>query len=491
MTHHSRLSAEVDRSRMGSVRLGALLTSAVTPLVVVAGLFPSAYVATHGLRTLPLALLLVAVAVALFLVGYTRMASHVKESGGFYAYVGRGLGAMWSVPAALVAALAYCELQAALYGLFGAAMHDMAVTNFQINQPWWFWACIAWVVVLIFGVSRIDVGAAVLAVFAALEMATIVVLDVRAFSHATHVSFAAFNPAGLLASGAFAMFGIAALAFVGVEQAAVYSAEVRRPASTMLRASYGVLAVTTVLYVLSAFAMQVVYGDQLTDVAANGPETLFRIDGQGTLASIGRVQLLISVGAAMIAFHNATARYLYHLGKARILPAWLGRANSLDAPWTASVTQSVIGIGSIALVAAAGWDPLLHMFYGLGNAGGIGILVVMAMCALAVARFFARHPMGESAWYRQVAPILALLALLAMVGLVGYNYPTLLGLPNDSPTPWVWLSTIVLMIVLGVIRAAYLRGFRRHVWAGLVHQLPISPPPAPPVTAATTGGSYR
>ena len=44
-----------------------------------------------------------------------------------------------------------------------------------------------------------------------------------------------------------------------------------------------------------------------------------------------------------MAFHNTTARYMYSLGRERVLPAPLGRTHpKYHSPHIASITQSVI-----------------------------------------------------------------------------------------------------------------------------------------------------
>src|SRR5258706_11350156 len=156
----SRVGAMLARGRLGAVPLSGLLLAAVTPLVVMAGVIPVAYAAS-GLRGIPLAFLVVAAVMAVFLVAYLTMAKHVREPGGFFAYIGIGLNRPLGVAGALVAAVAYCQLQIGLYGLFGQSLHDLVGTH--LGWPWWAWAVLAAGVVAVLGVLRVDVGAWVLA----------------------------------------------------------------------------------------------------------------------------------------------------------------------------------------------------------------------------------------------------------------------------------------------------------------------------------------
>jgi amino acid transporter len=145
---------------------------------------PVAYAAS-GLRAIPLAFLIVAAVMAVFLVAYLTMAKHVREPGGFFAYISIGLARPLGVAGALVAAVAYCQLQIGLYGLFGQSLHDLVGSH--LGWPWSAWAVLAAGVVAVLGVLRVDIGAWVLAPMVALEMVSIVVLAARGLSHPPEV----------------------------------------------------------------------------------------------------------------------------------------------------------------------------------------------------------------------------------------------------------------------------------------------------------------
>jgi amino acid transporter len=462
------------RGRLGAVPLSGLLLAAVTPLVVVAGVIPVAYAAS-GLRGIPLAFLVVAAVMAVFLVAYLTMAKHVREPGGFFAYISIGLNRPFGVAGALVAAVAYCELQIGLYGLFGQSMHDLVAG--RVGWPWWAWAALAVGVVAVLGVVRVDIGAWVLAPMVAVEMVSIVVLALRGLAHpaAGHLTLAGFNPRLLAAAGASAAFGIVVLGLTGVEQAATYSTVVRNGRRTMLLASIGVLVTVSAVYLLGSWSYQVFYGDKVAQAAAD-PNAAFALGGTGGLVTFVRIQLLLSIGAALLAFHNATVQYLYGLGKQRVLPAALARTNAFDAPWAASLTQTVLAAATIIAVVSAGWDPVVGMFYRLGNAGGFGVFLLLATTALAVTRYFWRDPHGEAMGTRLVAPVLAALALVVMVYLVATNYATILNVAPGSAEAWHWPASFLIPAVLGLLRGWYLKSQRPGVYAAMVHYRPATAP---------------
>jgi amino acid transporter len=375
------------------------------------------------------------------------------------------------VAGALVAAVAYCQLQIGLYGLFGQSLHDLIGT--RLGWPWWAWAGLAAGVVAVLGVLRVDVGAWVLAPMVGLEMVSILVLALRGLEHPAggHVTLAGFNPGLLAVGGASAAFGIVVLGLTGVEQAATYSTMVRNGRATMLAASIGVLVMVTAVYLLGSWSYQVFYGDK-TAAAAADPNAAFALGGSGRLVTFVHVQLLLSIGAALLAFHNATVQYLYGLGKQRVLPAGLARTNAFDAPWVASLTQTALALGTIVVVVAAGWDPVVGMFYRLGNAGGFGVFLLLAVTAVAVARYFWRDPQHEGVGVRLVAPVLAAVALLVMVYLVATNYATILNVDPRAAEAWAWPASFLIPAVMGLMRGLYLRSERPDVYAAMPHHQP-------------------
>ena len=160
-----------------------------------------------------------------------------------------------------------------------------------------------------------------------------------------------------------------------------------------------------------------------------GPGLLFGLGGSGALSQAAQWLFLTSLFAAALAFHNAVWRYMYALGRENVLPAALGRTGGNNIPKAASLAQSVTGLAVIVVYALAGWDPMTQLFFWLGTTGGFGILVLLALTAVAVVAFFARDPRGENAWRRLIAPALAAVLLGGIVVLAALHYATLLGVP--------------------------------------------------------------
>ncbi|WP_326559630.1 APC family permease [Micromonospora sp. NBC_01796] len=486
----SNVSSALASGRLGIPSVVFFVLSAAAPLTVVAGVVTTGFAVT-GVTGIPLAFLLIGAVLALFSVGYVAMARHTANAGAFYAYVSRGLGRPAGVGAAWVALIAYNALQVGLYGAVGAAAAPVLDQMFGIGEPrWWVIALIAWAVVAGLGVLRVDINGMVLAVLLLTEIAIIVAFDLADLLSPAggSVSLETLAPSNLFVPGVGAILVLAATGFTGFESAVVFSEESKDPKRTVPVATYLSVAIIAGLYALSAWAMTVATGpDKIVESSqAEGVGLIFVLaDGNlgGTFVSIGQVLFLTSVLAAMISFHNTTARYTFALGRERVLPALFGRtAPRTGAPRAASIAQSVLGLVVIAVYAIAGWDPLVQLFYWGGTGGGFGVLLLITATSIAVIAFFARNPSGESGWHRMIAPGLATVALAAIVFIALDNFAILLGVAPDSVLRWALPAVYPVAAVLGVIWALVLRARRPEVYAtiGLGPESATGGPVLPP-----------
>ncbi|WP_320069681.1 APC family permease [Micromonospora sp. RTGN7] len=465
--------------------------SAAAPLTVVAGVVTTGYAIT-GVTGLPLAFLVVGAVLALFSVGYVAMARRVENAGAFYAYVTRGLGRPAGISTAWMAMMAYNALQVGLYGAIGAAATPVLDRLFGVTPAWWLVALVAWALVAVLGLLRVDVNGMVLAVLLIAEIVVILVFDLGQLSHPAggSVSFTALVPDSLLVPGAGALLVIAATGFVGFESAVVFSEESKDPKRTVPMATYLSVAIIAGIYALSSWAMTVATGpDQVAEQAGEQSiDLIFNLAGAhfgDSAVAIGQALFMTSVLAAMISFHNTTARYIFALGRERVLPAAFGRTSPrTGSPRVASLAQSTLGLLVILLYAANGWDPVLQLFYYSGTGGGFGVLVLIAITSVAVIAYFARTRAEESLWRRLIAPGLAAVALIIIIILAVDNFAILLGVAPNSPLRWAIPAAYPVVALVGLHWALVLRGRRPDAYAriGLGAEsaaLMDVPPPGP------------
>ena len=83
---------------------------------------------------------------------------------------------------------------------------------------------------------------------------------------------------------------------------------------------------------------------------------------------------LTSMFAALLSFHNGVARYLFALGRERVLPAALSRVGTRSGgPVAGSLAQSALALVVVAVFALSGADPVLQMFTWLSGTAAVGV----------------------------------------------------------------------------------------------------------------------
>jgi amino acid transporter len=359
--------------------------TAAAPLMVVGALVSTGW-GVVGTTGFPLAFVIIAIVLALFSFGYVAMSRHITNAGAFYSYIAQGLGRPLGVGGALVALLAYNLLQVGLYGAFGAFLSQLLADKAGWNVKWWILALVLWLFVAVLGLLRVDVNSKVLMVLLGAELIVVTVFDVIFLSHPAGGSVS-FEPWtwGALKDAVGPAFAVAVTAFVGFEAAPVFAEEARSKNRTVAAATFLGLGVMLLSYALTSWAASASIGVDATvkaaqdTLATGGPFFPAVAQAGGAWAGdVGSVLLITSVAAAALSYHNTTARYAFALGRERVLPSFFGRTRARSgAPASGSLFQTLIGLVVILLFAVQGWDPLVNLFFWLGTAGGVGVLLLV------------------------------------------------------------------------------------------------------------------
>lgn len=468
------------RRRLGIPALVFMIIAASAPLTVVAGGVTSNY-AVSGLLGIPLSFVVLGVVLVLFAVGYLAMSRNVHNAGAFYAYISRGLGKPAGVGSAWVALVAYNAMQIGINGLFGFALSSFLANLAGIEVPWWVCSLAGWAVVGILGVNKVDLSAKVLGVLVALEFLVVIVYDVFAFGAAPEgVSGASLEPTSLFTTGVGAALAFSIAAFMGFESGAIYNEETKDPRTTARRATYIAIVVIAVFYAFSAWAMAVAEGDSQVIARSGefGPDLMFVFLADHAavwFVDVANLLFITSLLAALVAFHNVVARYVFALGRENILPASLARVSARSqAPVAGSLVQSVLALAVLVVFAVAGTGheygalfPVLTLFTWLTNMGAFGLVLLMALTSFAVVGFFRRTPSGNGRWTTTVAPVVAGAALAVLFGMIVANFDVLIGLEEPGVLSWLLPAVIVVPGVAGVAAAYWLRSTRPGVYAGI------------------------
>jgi amino acid transporter len=480
LAHQAGADGGLGKRTLGVPALVFMIIAASAPLTVVAGGTTSNFAVT-GVLGIPLSFIVLGVCLALFAVGYAAMSAHIRNAGAFYAYIAQGLGRAAGVGAAWVALIAYNAMQVGIYGLFGFASASFIGSKLGTEIPWWATALAGFVIVGWLGINKVDLSAKVIAVLVGLEFLAVLVFDIIAMAVAPEgLSGASMDPSNLFTAGAGAALAFSIAGFMGFESAAIYSEEAKDPKRSIARATYIAVAVISLFYAFSGWATTIATGPSQIVAKSQelGPDLVFVFlseHGGMLIADITQVLFITSLFAALMAFHNAVARYVFSLGREGVIPRSLARINPRTfAPVAGSLTQSALALVMLVIFAVAGIGselgalyPVLTFFTWLTNTGAFGLVLLLVLISAAVIGYFRKHGAGYSLWTRVVAPALAMVSLGIVFVMIVANFNVLIGAEGPSTLSWLLPALVVVPGLAGVAWGLYLKSTRPQLYAGI------------------------
>lgn len=473
-----RASQGLGHGKLGTASLVFMIIAASAPLTVLAGGVPTNF-AVSGLLGVPWGYLALGIVLAFFAVGYGVMSSKIQNSGAFYAYISEGLGNRQGISAAILALVAYNMMQIGLYGIFGFALANFLNALLGTNLSWWAAAGMGWVLVGVLGVLNVDFSAKVLGVLVALEFLVVTAVSVLSLAVAPEgISAQTMLPGQFLTNGIGVLLAFSIAAFMGFESGAIYSEEARDPERTVPKATYIAVAIIAVFYAASAWAFaQGIGPSQIVAKSGElGPDLLFVWLGEYSpvAANVTNCLFVTSLIAALLAFHNAAARYFFSLGRSRVLPRWFGTASASGAPVAGSVTQTAIALIVVAVFAVAGNGsgmgelfPVLTLFTWLTNAAAFGLVFLLAVTSVSIVVWLNRSAESYGVFTRLVAPIVATIGLAAVFVLVMVNFPLMIAGTGPASLVWIMPGIILVSGILGLVWGEFLRLKRPDIYASL------------------------
>lgn len=449
----------LDRS-LTTTKIVFLVVAAAAPLAAMIGTVPLAFAIGTG-AGVPAVFVFAGVTLLLFSVGYAAMSRHIVHAGGFYTYIGAGLGRTPAVAAGFVGVVAYNATAIGLSGAFGYFAHSVGAAH-GLNLPWPVWAAAGLLAVGVFGYRQADLGAKVLCLLMIGEIGVLLVLDATVISDrgAAALPAVSFSPGIALGAGLGVSLMFAFISFIGFESAALYGEEAADPRRSVPAATYLSVVIIAGLYAFTSWVavgavgagdVRRVAGDQLGDF-------FFVLTDQhlGSVATtIVQVLLCTSLLASMLALHNAAARYMFALGRERVLPSWLGTVHPKHgSPHHASLTQIAVTVLVMTAAAVGGLDPYVNVATSMLGLGTLGIMALQSGAGISVLAFF-RGRADRHWWRTSVAPLLGVAGLLAAGVLVVANFAVMTGTDAPAVTMLPWL--LLIAAVAGVARARWLR----------------------------------
>lgn len=407
----------------------------------------------------PGAMLLGAAVLAVFVIGYVAMADRAPDSGGLYAYVAKGFGRAPGAAASFMAVLVYASAATGAIGAFALFADIAAQDVLGLSIAWYWWALAVTAIVGLLGVLSVDLNASVLGVVVALEIVFLVVLSVAIIVQGgdSGVPLSPVNPNNVFTSELGIMLAIAIAAFAGVEATILYSGEVVDRRRTIARATYGSLALLAVLYTSVTWAVITAFGaNNAVEVAAKDPAGMF-FTAANTYVGTWSVKVLevfvvLSLFATILAFHNATARYLASMGRDRLLPAKFGSLHhQFGSPWLGSVSHTTLSLVVVIALAVGAADPYLDL-YVLGSAPAlIGIPALEALASFAIAAYFVRVLRKRTSAEGVIAPLAAGVLIIGIVIMLLTKFSDFTARTN------AW-NVVIPLSVLAMLVLGYIRG---------------------------------
>jgi len=288
--------------------------------------------------------------------------------------------------------------------------------------------------------------------------------DVAAFS--PEAVFSGSLPIGLL---------LAATGYLGFEATALFSEEAKNPLKTIPRATYTAIIAIALILGISTWAVVSATGVANAQQASldhlEAGDLLFSLVAQylgEPMTIVAEILLLVSLFAAMLAFHNSATRYLYSLGRARVLPHVLSRTRANGAPQVAGLVQALFAAIVAGCFALAGLDPILVVVPAMLGIGTLSVIILQTLAALSIVVWF-RRARDPRWWSTFIAPGLGFVGLLSIAVLAVVNFNVVAGTENPVILTLPWL--LALAVVGGLVYAAYLRRARPAVYDALATDL--------------------
>jgi amino acid transporter len=458
-------NSETNQLRKNALSTGAItfmVVSAAAPLTAVGGGVPPSMLFGNGAGIAGTFGIVTLILLA-FSVGYVAMARHLKNAGAFYAFTASGLGGRMGGAAALIAILAYNTMQIGLLGLFGAVSSG-TFAAYGLNLPWYVWSYIAIAIVAVLGYRQVDLSAKVLVALVALEFLIVILLNVAILASGGNngLEFSPFTLSQITSGTPSIGFLFCFAAFIGFEATTIYSEEARDPKNSVPRATYASVLIIGVFYMITAWLMTMGVGTEnlLPTLQALPDPAIFLFDLSGRylgdfLTQVMGILFATSILAAVIAFHNAVARYKFVAGREGILFASIGVThNTHQSPHVGSVIQTVLALVVVTLFVVLGLDPVLNLFVWLTQLGTLSILGLMALTSFAIISFFRKDVRGEKPLSTLVLPLISGLVLAYLYVIIFRDFGALTG--ASGFLAWGLPTLTLVMGAVGFVLASLL-----------------------------------
>lgn len=471
---HGTQSLSLLHRNLGVGSIVFMVVAAAAPLAVVAANLPVLIIHSANPGA-PIYFLVCTVLLVVFSVGFTLMSKYVPNAGAFYSYIQAGLGRVIGTGSAAVAICGYLMLLIGVTAYFGVVATSLISSYLGVDLPWWLLSLLLTALVAFLGYRDIELSAKVLGVALVLEALMVIIMDIAVIvrNGAEAQSFAI--PMNELTVGVPALGVMFAFySFIGFEATAVFRNEARDPDRTIPLATYISVAAIGIFSAFSAWCVVIGVGtDRVVAAAAADPENvvldLMASTVGVTFAKIVQVLLATSFLACALSFHNIVTRYVFALGRKRVLPSRLGEVHPRhSAPSRASLSVTIVATVFVIGTAIAQLDPVNHVFTLAGATSSLSIVILMTLVSVAMIVFFRKVDTGKGVWHTVIAPVISAVGLGAILVMVIVNFGLLTGTQAQA---YSVMGFVVLCFIAGAIAAAYFKRRKPDLYDGLTDRV--------------------
>ena len=381
------------------------LAANIVNSTVGAGIFalPALVAAQLGAAS-PLAYVICAIAMCLFVTSFAMAGSRVSLTGGLYAYVetafGRYIGFLAGVLYFLTAILAISGVVGLIGISVGGLIPPLATETGRFMVILFVFLFLASI-----NIRGVRTGARAVEAVTLIKLAPLIIFVIAGIFFIRPEALAWPGWPGSEPLGRSVLQLI--FAFVGVEVALVPSGEVKQPARTVPRAIFIALGITTLLYVLIQLVALGVLGN---DLGKSGDAGLAEAAAR-FLGNAGRTLML--AGLAISAFGFATSdilsspRILFAFGRDAFIPKWFAHVHPrFHTPYVAIITYAAIAFTL----------SFSSTFQRLAILSNMAVLLLYVLCCLAALELNRRDIRSDGTPFKFpgaiLAPILAIVVII-------------------------------------------------------------------------------
>lgn len=344
--------------------------------------------------SIPFIILVCLCAIVLTGLCVSSLVRQIPSAGGYVSYVGQGLGKRFGLFTAWTYFLYDPIVPTATILIAAGFLEQVFKQNLGITIPWWATTIALLAVVHVSTYVGVKQSTRLNVVLSLIESLTLVLLSISIIVHVGHSGQSVvpfhFPPFGLqsLAIG----FAFTVTMFSGFESAVPLAEETADAERAIPRTMLLALLIVGAIWVLGGYAMVVGFGVSNVGQAIHAKENPFfsiaqEVWGAGWLLVV--FALVNSSLAAAIAGQNAASRVLFALGRASILPKWVGNIHPRhQTPHIAISAQTFLSV--LLSIGLGLWLGPIDALNFIGVLLGVGTIIVYALGNLAVIGVYRR-----------------------------------------------------------------------------------------------------